>query len=179
MMNTNSDDPLGVEPISDATTLPDYVVKVRRLFRQQKSGELIEKFSERNQSQKVSIYIPKGSHPYIIGHFGTIESIKGTICVNAILHKEREDTALVFLKDWANRNDSHPIKRNFFFVFENNFAARTFVSIFNYALERYEETKVGKTDAISHSSEVDEDDLYNETQPAVDPTFPDLDAELF
>lgn len=174
--NTCSEDE---EPINDVATHPDYIIKLKRLWRQQKSGELIEKFSERNQNQKVSIYIPKGSHPYIIGHFGTIESVKGTICVAAILHKKREDTAVVFLKDWANRNDSHPIKRNFFFVFENNFAARTFVSIFNHALESYEETKEGNTDATSHSSEVDEDDLYNETQPAVDPTFPGLDSELF
>ena len=73
------------------------------------------------------------------------------------------------MKDWANRTNSYPINRNFFFVFENEIGAKTFVSVFNYALEGCEDT-----DETTSSSEVDEDDLYNETQPAVDPIFPDL-----
>ena len=173
-MNQN-DESFEKEPINDLEIQPDYVIKLKRLFRQQKSGEIIEKYSERNKSQKVSIYIPQDSHPFIIGHFGTMDSVKGTICVAAIPHKDRKDTAVVFLKDWANRTNSYAIKRNFFFVFENEFAARTFVSVFNHALEGYEKRKVGTLlDTTTSSSEVDEDDLYNETQPAVDPIFPDL-----
>ena len=160
------------EPINEIGIQPDYVIKLKRLFRQQKSGEIIEKYSDRNKAQKVSIYIPERSHPFIIGHYGTTESVKGAICVAAILHEQKKDTAVVFLKDWANR-ESHPIKRNFFFVFETNLAALTFVNLFNSALEDYNKSKEEKTEATS-SSEVDEDDLYKETQPAVDPIFPNL-----
>ena len=128
------------EPINSIGITADFLFKVKRVFRQKKSGEIVERYSEKNQHHKVSIYSPKNSHPYIIGHYGVNESLKGSMTIDALLHRDRQDTVVVFLKDWANRHDK-PIKRNFFLTFESVLAATTFQNTFNQVLENYRACK--------------------------------------
>ena len=167
-MNEDNDEPINTIGISD-----DFVFKVKRVFRQKKNGELVEKYGERNQSQKVTIYCPEDSHPFVIGYYGVHESLKGVMIIDAILHRDRQDTVVVFVKDWANRNDKS-IKRNFFTTFESMFAATTFLNVYNHVLKNNGAEERQEENLAGNESEIDEDDLYSETQPSIDPYYPDL-----
>ena len=155
---------------------PHFVfTSIKSVHRMQKNGDIIERFSSKNQSHKLSIFCPQGSRPYLIGHYGTRESVRGLMSIAALCHKSRHDTVVTHLKDWANRGD-RPIKRVFYFRFPTALAANMFANVFNEVLSDFEKNR--KADAAElDEDEVDEDELYSETQPPIDAEFPCLSLE--
>ena len=157
------------EPINSIGIEPDFVFKIMKIYRKTKSDGLVERYTTKNQALKVSIFSPEASHPYVIAHYGTNESLRGSIIMPAVLHADRNDTVVTYFQDWAKRAN-RPIKRVYFLVFHNELVAATFADVFNKLLQN----KENDAQRIEEDSSVDEDDLYNETQPSIDTFYPDL-----
>ena len=165
-----SDDDSNDEPVNSIGLEPDFVFKLKKIYRRKKSGELVLSYGTKNKALKISIFAPRESHPYLIGHYGTNEAVRGSIIMPAIFHNNEKDTVITYLQNCAGRAN-HPIKRIYYFVFTSTLAASMFESIFNNLLKN----KIIEHQLHEEKSSEDEDDLYNETQPGIDAYYPNLE----